>query len=120
MQNGGEEACQIQKLPNGHCSSESGLIGSGNRVRLKCLASISDFYWKSAEITLLQEKPKFASVMTGSEMGGSDSGGGSSEQLADMGLDVVRDGSSSRTEGMTEVLSICMPYKYGRPFFFSS
>ena len=22
------------------------------------------FYWKSAEVTLLQEKPKFASVMT--------------------------------------------------------
>lgn len=39
----------------------------GNRVRLKCLASISDFYWKSAEITLLQEKPKFASVMTNGE-----------------------------------------------------
>lgn len=35
-----------------------------NRVRLKCLASISQFYWKSGEITLLQEKPKFASVMT--------------------------------------------------------
>lgn len=29
--------------------------GGGNaKVRLKCLASISDFYWKSAEITLLQ------------------------------------------------------------------
>ena len=40
----------------------------GNRVRLKCLASISDFYWKSAEITLLQEKPKFASVMTNGEV----------------------------------------------------
>ena len=38
-----------------------------NRVRLKCLASISNFYWKSAEISLLQEKPKFASVMKNGE-----------------------------------------------------
>ena len=43
------------------------MISNGNRVRLKCLASISQFYWKSAEITLLQEKPKFASVMTSGE-----------------------------------------------------
>ena len=40
------------------------MISKGNRVRLQCSASISQFYWKSAEITLLQEKPKFASVMT--------------------------------------------------------
>lgn len=40
------------------------VISKGNRVRLQCSASISQFYWKSAEITLLQEKPKFASVMT--------------------------------------------------------
>jgi len=39
-------------------------VGNNNRVRLKCLASISNFHWKSSEITLLQERPKFASVMT--------------------------------------------------------
>ena len=38
-------------------------VGNNNRVRLKCLASISNFYWKSTEIILLQERPKFASVM---------------------------------------------------------
>ena len=38
-------------------------MGNNNRVRLKCLASISNFYWKSTEIILLQERPKFASVM---------------------------------------------------------
>jgi hypothetical protein len=27
------------------------------------LSSISNFYWKSTEIILLQERPKFASVM---------------------------------------------------------
>ena len=43
------------------------MISKGNRVRLQCSASISQFYWKSAEITLLQEKPKFASVMTSGE-----------------------------------------------------
>ena len=43
------------------------VISKGNRVRLQCSASISQFYWKSAEITLLQEKPKFASVMTSGE-----------------------------------------------------
>lgn len=32
-------------------------------MQLKCLASIARFYWKSAEVTLVQEKPKFASVM---------------------------------------------------------
>ena len=48
-------------------SSNHFVISNGNRVRLKCLASISQFYWKSAEITLLQEKPKFASVMTSGE-----------------------------------------------------
>jgi len=39
-------------------------VNNNNRVQLKCLASIANFYWKSAEVTLLQEKPKFASVMT--------------------------------------------------------
>ena len=39
-------------------------VNNNNRVQLKCLASIARFYWKSAEVTLLQEKPKFASVMT--------------------------------------------------------
>ena len=39
-------------------------VNNNNRVELKCLASIARFYWKSAEVTLLQEKPKFASVMT--------------------------------------------------------
>lgn len=34
-----------------------------NVVKLKCLASIADVYWKSSEISILQEKPKFASVM---------------------------------------------------------
>ena len=48
-------------------SSNHFVISNGNRVRLKCLASVSQFYWKSAEITLLQEKPKFASVMTSGE-----------------------------------------------------
>lgn len=50
--------------------SKSSGGGSNNRVRLKCSSSIADFYWKSAEITLLQEKPKFASVMkTGAAAG---------------------------------------------------
>ena len=48
-------------------SSNHFVISNGNRVQLKCLASISEFYWKSAKITLLQEKPKFASVMTSGE-----------------------------------------------------
>ncbi len=39
-------------------------VNKNNRVRLKCSASIARFYWKSAEVTLLQERPKFASVMT--------------------------------------------------------
>ena len=39
-------------------------VNNNNRVQLKCSASIARFYWKSAEVTLLQEKPKFASVMT--------------------------------------------------------
>lgn len=46
-------------------------------VRLKCSSSISDFYWKSAEITLLQEKPKFASVMKSGDLpGGTGTAGG--------------------------------------------
>ena len=67
----------------------------GNRVRLKCLASISDFYWKSAEITLLQEKPKFASVMTNGETAGhlSDTAGDSSD------IDVTDGDSSSNSDG---------------------
>lgn len=41
-----------------------------NLVTLKCLASISNFYWMSDEVQLLQEKPKYASVM---ENGGTSS-----------------------------------------------
>ena len=58
------------------------VAGNRNRVRLKCSASIDDFYWKSAEITLLQERPKFASVMKNGEGGG---GGGGSPQLMSVG-----------------------------------
>lgn len=56
-----------------------------NKVRLKCLASISNFYWKSVEITLLQEKPKFASVMKNGEDDGS-----KSSAVADMAGDSKR------------------------------
>ena len=66
----------------------------GNRVRLKCLASISDFYWKSAEITLLQEKPKFASVMTNGETAGHLSDTGDSSNI-----DVTDGDSSSNSDG---------------------
>ena len=57
-----------------------------NKVRLKCLASISNFYWKSVEITLLQEKPKFASVMKNGE----DDGGSKSSAVAEMAGDSKR------------------------------
>jgi len=95
----------VMRNGQGHTRGQShngGLVGSGNRVRLKCLASISDFYWKSAEITLLQEKPKFASVMTGSEITG-ESGGTSSDNSEHEVMDVVHDGSSHHSEGSSAV-----------------
>ena len=72
----------------------------GNRVRLKCLASISDFYWKSAEITLLQEKPKFASVMTNGETAGHLSDGGDNSDF-----DVTDGDSSSNSDGKNQKVS---------------
>lgn len=52
------------------------------RVRLKCSASIDNFYWESAEITLLQERPKFASVMKNGEgVAAAAAAGGATPQL---------------------------------------
>ncbi len=66
---GGKQRLQLSFPVNAHHFE-----AEKNKVRLKCLASISNFYWKSVEMTLLQERPKFASVMKNGEDATSDDG----------------------------------------------
>ncbi len=70
------------------------------RVRLKCLASISDFYWKTAEITLLQERPKFASVMK--NKGGDSSSGGAGLEVGAV-QQQKQDGAADDADGLGEL-----------------
>lgn len=81
------------------------MISNGNRVRLKCLASISDLYWKSAEITLLQEKPKFASVV-------GTNGGGVSESNNRVEEDEIQDqfNTSPGIAGTVNEKKLCLNY----------
>ena len=81
------------------------------------MPSIADFYWKSAEITLLQERPKFASVMKnkgGSGGGGSSSGsggsggGGSSSAAEAVQQQQQHDNGADDYQGEFEVLLRCL------------
>ena len=36
-----------------------------NKVRLKCLATIAGLYWKTADVTLIQEHPKLLQTKDG-------------------------------------------------------
>ena len=38
-----------------------------NKVRLKCLATIAGLYWKTADVTLIQEHPKLLQTKDGKQ-----------------------------------------------------